>query len=276
MNILEIGIVDARNIIKTIKEIYKYDFTDYALTSFKRRLEKIIETYNLKYADILIHRLKEDPDFFDKFLYGTSVETTEIFRDPSLWRLLRNEFFPRLLRNSNKFKIWIPASSSGEELYSMLILLKESNFLEKVQIIVSCFSNQNIEAIKSGLFNPKKIEVGIENYQRFNGKFELSDLYTIKNNIAYWDASLLNNVILEKQNIFFDNAPAKINLILFRNQIIYYNQTLQDKIVKVMHKSLVTGGYLIIGVKESLGNYIRDKYFVLENESENIYKKRSA
>ena len=113
----EIGIVDTRNIIKLIQEKYACDFSDYALTSFKRRLENILLVRNLKHPEILMSKIKEDRNFYDKFLDEIAVPSSEMFRDPSLWRLLRDETIPKLYQETPNFKIWLPGVVSGDEVH---------------------------------------------------------------------------------------------------------------------------------------------------------------
>lgn len=268
----EIGIVDYRAIIKAIKDTYDYDFNDYALTSLKRRIERLLVLHGIKSPELLIDRVREDKNYFQLFLREVAVEATEMFRDPSLWRYLRDFLLPQLVNVNYIPKIWLPSNVSGDELFSLLILLKELNYNEKFEIYASYTNEHSIEQIKKGLLKNSKIEVSRENYERFQGTGKLTDYYTLRNDNAIRDTSLLKNVHFVKQNINFDNPPQDVKLILFRNQLIYYNQTLHDKIIKLFFECTLTGGYLIIGAKEQVGS-MGLKYFKLINEAESVYKK---
>jgi chemotaxis protein methyltransferase CheR len=271
----ELGIVDIREIIKNILSKYGYDFSDYALTSFKHRLEKIIIKNNLSSIESLLKKLKNNKDFFDIFLHEISVPSTEMFRDPSLWRWLRDELFKGINdKNLNRFKIWFPNSVSGGELYSLAILLKEMNILDKVQIISSSISDKSIEYIKEGRCELKKIEVSAENYVRFKGDRDFSDYYRLDRYYAFIDTSLINDVEFQKQNINFDNSPMNTKLILFRNSLIYFNPSLQEKILQIMHDSLSASGYLILGIKEKIKNMNSSNKFEPINELEGVYKRK--
>jgi chemotaxis protein methyltransferase CheR len=271
----ELGIVDIREIIKNILSKYGYDFSDYALTSFKHRLEKIIIKNNLSSIESLLKKLKNNKDFFDIFLHEISVPSTEMFRDPSLWRWLRDELFKGINdKNLNRFKIWFPNSVSGGELYSLAILLKEMNILDKVQIISSSISDKSIEYIKEGRCELKKIEVSAENYVRFKGDRDFSDYYRLDRYYAFTDTSLINDVEFQKQNINFDNSPMNTKLILFRNSLIYFNPSLQEKILQIMHDSLSASGYLILGIKEKIKNMNSSNKFEPINELEGVYKRK--
>ena len=268
----EIGILDFRNIIKVIKETYDYDFSDYALISLKRRFELVIQLHNIKDTDSLITKLHEDKSFFQSFLQEIAIESTEMFRDPSLWRYLRDELLPIMIKEVSKPKIWIPLCVSGDELFTLVILLKEQGWLNLVEIVTSCMNDLIIDHIKSGLFRNYKIEVSEDNYGRYQGKAKLSNYYRISNDQAIRDSSLIKNVNFVKQNINFDNSPRDIKLILCRNQLIYFTQNLHDKTLKIFSDSLIAGGYLILGVKEQTG-HMGASYFRLVNEAESVYRK---
>ncbi|MFP4525576.1 MAG: CheR family methyltransferase [Bacteroidales bacterium] len=270
----EIGIVDTRNIIKTLKEQFDYNFKNYALTFFKRRLEYIISKYNLKDADNFIRRITNDKDFFEIFLKEICIETTEMFRDPSLWRYLKDDFFPKTLSNVQKYKIWFPEVNSGEDLYSLLILLKELNFLDKVQIIVSSLSQIHLNKIKDGYFDYNKLEANEANFSRVFREKELKSYYTVKNEHAYIDISLLNNIQYTKQNAIFEEYPKGIKLIICRNQMLYYNQILEERLLKTFNTCLIPGGHLVVGMNEKIDYWNSDKDYILVDKNENIYKKK--
>lgn len=271
----ELGIVDIREIIRAIKSNYDYDFGNFALTSFKQRLERLMIRNNLSNADSLIKKLRDEPDFFDIFLYEISVPSTEMFRDPSLWRWLREDLLPSSVEKSiGKFKIWFPNCVSGGELFSLMILLSELGLTDKVSVVASAFSNRSIEIIREGHYDLKKIEVSTENYIRANGSAAFTDYYKLDRYYAFRDTSLIGNIEFNKLNIFLDNAPANVKLILFRNNLIYYNPTLQDRILSVLNDSLSASGILIIGIKEKISGFASGKDFDIVNEAESVYKKR--
>jgi chemotaxis protein methyltransferase CheR len=271
----ELGIVDIREIIRAVKSDYDYDFTNYALTSFKQRLERVMALFNAGSTEILIGKLRNDGGFFDAFLHEMAVPATEMFRDPSLWRWLREEYFPAAMdKIIGKFKIWLPACVSGAELFSLAILLSESGLLDKVHIIVSCLSDKSIENIKKGSYDLKKIEVSEENYKRFNVARELSTYYKADGNNVFRDTSLIENVEYKKLNINFDNAPQNIRLILFRNSMIYYNPTQQERILRVMFDSLSASGHMVIGIREKIPGMTAGRDFEAVNETESVYRKR--
>ena len=274
MNSAELGIVDTRNVIRLVNEMYQYDFSDHALTSFKRGLERILTNLNLKYADALLARLREDPSFIDSFLHSILVEPTEMFRDPSLWRLIRDEYLPKIASEANPVKVWFPYISSPEELLTLSIVLKECGLQERFTFMVSCLSNQSIEFIRRGTIRLSKFEVSEDNYTRYHGKGKLSDYCHVSERFVTFDAALLEGINYATQNLNFDNITRGSDLIFFRNQLLYFNQTLQDKVINAMTDSLAFGGYLVLGTREKIQFPDNRKILRTVNEDENIYQKR--
>ncbi|MEA2107404.1 MAG: CheR family methyltransferase [Bacteroidota bacterium] len=274
MNKFELGIVDTRNIIKILQDVYNYDFKNYALTFFKRRVENFIRINNLKNAEFFIQRIEQDQETFESFLEFMAVDITEMFRNPSMWRLLKEELLVNIIPGATYFKIWFPEVSSGEELYSMAILLNKLNLTQNVQFYASSISELNIEKIKAGFFDPRKVEVNNANYKRIFSEGELSDFYTQEDEKAFWDTSLIENTKFIKQNIIFDDYPKGIKLIIFRNQMIFYNQILQERFLKIMHNCLVPGGHLIIGNNEKIDYWNSEKDYITVSKSESVYKKK--
>jgi chemotaxis protein methyltransferase CheR len=268
----EIGIVDTRNIINTIAEKYGYDFSDYALISFKRRIERILEQFNLKYPDLLVNKLMSNRSFFDHFLDLLAVPSTEMFRDPSVWRILRDELIPTIISEGTGFKIWLPNSVSGDELFSLAIVLSEMGLLKKVQIIVSSMSNKSIDTIKSGYFANGKIDISTDNYIRANGEYELTKYMVSKDGMLFRDISLIENVDFFQQNAYLEPVPQGVKLIMFRNKMIYFNQTLQGRVFKTLYNAMSPNGYLVIGTKESINNYYGNNEFIQISKTESIYK----
>jgi chemotaxis protein methyltransferase CheR len=271
----ELGIVDIREIIRVIKSVSNYDFSNHALTSFKQRLERIMRLYVIGSPDGLIGKLQEDPGFFDTFLHEISVPSTEMFRDPSLWRWLREVYFPdNLDKNAGKFRIWIPVCVSGSELFSLAILLQESGIADKVQITASVLSEKSLALVKSGYYDLKKLEVSQENYKRFNGAKDLSSYCKPEKDYVVRNTSLIENVEFNKLNINFDNSPQNVKLILFRNNMIYFNPTLQDIILQTLHRSLSVSGHLILGIRERISGVSSGRDFKFVNETESVYRKK--
>lgn len=273
---VELGIVDIREIIRLIKSLYGFDFSNYSLTSFKYRLENVIAKNNLTSPESLFRKLSDQPEFFDKFLHQISVPSSEMFRDPSVWRYLREVFFPSLdEKHLLNFKIWIPYCVSGGELYTLAIMLHEIKLLERVKIFATSFNEESIELIKTGEYPYKKIEISGENYRRFQGESDFTEYYKEEKYRVRRDSSLIKNVEFIKDDINFNSAPKNIKLILLRNVMIYFNPSFQENLLNKLHEHLSGYGNLIIGLKENIKiNQNVAHLFEAVEPNEGVYKKR--
>ncbi len=267
----EIDIADLKKITEVVKSKYGYDFTNYAMSSFKRRISRILEMNNMS-MEVLMKRLY-DPGFLDDFLNEITVNVTEMFRDPSFWRVLRDDVIPGILLNHQTIRIWHAGCSSGEEVFSMAIMLREMNLLDKVNIIATDLDTNILEKAKKGEYNLKNMELNEKNYIRYQGTSSLKDYFKESNGKAVLDKSLVENVSFRKHDLVKGDVFNKFDLVLCRNVMIYFNQTLQNEVLKNFHESLFKYGYLAIGSKESLiWCEIANKFIIVNNE-EKIYKK---
>lgn len=272
----ELGIVDIRELIRIIKKVHNLDFSNFALTSFKYSLEKVIAKNGLVNTENLFRKLTEDESFFDTFLFDLFVPSTEMFRDPSLWRWFREDYFPNLSdRQLDNYKIWIPQCVSGAELYSMCILLKELNLTNRVKVFASVYSKKSIEYMKSGAYPVKKLEVSIENFKRVKTDTDFANYYSMVNNEVKRDSSLIDSVEFIEDDIYFSKAPQNVKLILFRNVMCYYNPTFQKTILQKMNRILSASGNLVVGIKEEINTSgSNGMSFELINNNESIYRRK--
>ncbi len=267
----EIDIADLKKITEVVKSKYKYDFTNYAMSSFKRRVSRILEMNSMT-IESLMRKLNE-PSFLDDFLNEITVNVTEMFRDPSFWRVLRDDIIPGILLNHQKIRIWHAGCSSGEEVFSMAIMLKEMDLLDNATLIATDLDTSILERARKGEYNLKNMELNEKNYIRYQGVSNLKDYYKEVNGKAVMDRSLVENVSFRKHDLVNGEVFNKFDLVLCRNVMIYFNQTLQNEVLKKFHESLFKYGYLAIGSKESLiWCDIANKFIVVNNE-EKIYKK---
>ena len=270
-NINNIGIIEYRNVIKAIKENYGIDFSHRAFTAFVRSIERAMELNNIRTIDDLINTLNTNKNFIHRFIADISIDETEMFRDPNLWIELRENIIPRFIKKRSH--IWMPEVTSGEELVSLAIVLKELNLLEHVKITVTCFGRNQVDVIKEAAFPMKKMEICNANFSRYKSRLKLTDFYTEKNNKAYFDKELLRTINIKQFEFVTDATPQNIDLVLYRNKMIYYNKRMQHSILSKIEDSLKTGGIFICGVKENLESSNSEKDYVIINENESIYKK---
>ena len=272
----DIEITSLKEFIRIVKDQYHYDFSNYATSSLKRRLVRIMNMFQYKDFNDLLSKITKEPEFFKQILTEITVNVTELFRDPSMWRELRDKIFPSIFTVNNEIKIWHAGCSSGEEVYSICILLSELGLLDKVKILATDIDFLIIEKAKSGRFLMKTIEdVGDKNYIRYEGKRKMSDYYTIDGAYVQMDKKLLRNVIFKEHDLVKSGSPGKFDMIFCRNVMIYFNQVLQNDVLKMFHESLFSYGYLTIGSKESIIWCDVVNKFITVSREEKIFKKIS-
>ncbi|MDX2196076.1 MAG: protein-glutamate O-methyltransferase CheR [Cytophagales bacterium] len=270
----DIEINELRALCHAITEKYSYDFGNYAISSFKRRIIRFLELYKINNMVTLTEKVKNDSNFFKLFLNEITVNVTEMFRDPSMWRDLREKVLPNLFSTHETIKIWHAGCSSGEEVYSMCILLHENGWLDKTKIWATDIDDSILAKAKDAKFSMKNmLEVNEKNYIRYVGKSKISDYYKEVNGMAVMDTKLTRNVTFRIHDLVRSGLFNKFDLILCRNVLIYFNQQLQNEVFKLFHESLFNYGYFIIGSKETLiWSDIASKFITVNNE-EKVYKK---
>lgn len=270
---VEVEIADLRKITEVVKNRYGYDFSDYAKSSFRRRIQRIIEVLQFSSAKEIITKLENDPSFIDIFLAEVTVNVTEMFRDPSFWREARDQIIPNLFLNHATVNIWHAGCSSGEEVMSMCIMLKEMDILQKANIIATDIDKPILEKAKRGRVPIKNMVLNEKNYIRFQGQKTLSHYYEEKDGMAIMDPTLFSGVSFRNFDLVKGDVFNKFDLILCRNVMIYFNQNLQNRVLRKLHESLFKYSYLAIGSKESLiWCEIANKFIIVNNE-EKVYKK---
>lgn len=271
----DIEINDLRLFIDRVKNLYGYDFGDYALSSFKRRLLRILELNKINNLATLTKRIETDQAFFKYVLSEITVNVTEMFRDPSFWRELRDKVFPNIFLNQQHINIWHAGCSSGEEVFSMVILLSEMGMLDRANIMASDIDIEILKKATSARIPLKNMEVNEKNYIRFAGTQKLEHYFTYKEGYAELNKDLLRKVTFREQSLVNGKMPQEIkfDLVLCRNVMIYFNQNLQNRVLNLIHSSLHRFGYLAIGSKESMIWCESANKFLVVNNEEKVFKK---
>lgn len=255
---------DVSLLIYSIKSCSDYDFTDYSDKSFKRRIEKILVDYKLD-MNQLVQKLRKDQQFLEQVVKDITVNTTELFRDPPTWHAIRYRILPRL-KDNNVINIWHAGCSTGQEVYSMMILLYEMGLFDKAKIYATDINTDVIDTAKKGLY---KYRFNIGYLDSFD-KVMKENPYNYEENkdvpyAKYMDIDKAQDTIRMKQflrdkpvyrkhdlvkgdNIFY----TKFDIIFCRNVLIYFNNELQNKVFELYYKSLFDGGHLILGIHESM------------------------
>ena len=260
--------------LESIRFAYGYDFTEYAQASVARRVDHYIKVN--KVADI-VHLQKillGNEDTFAHFVQEFTVNVTEMFRDPSFYKSLQEKVTKRLATYPF-IKIWIAGCSTGEEVYSIAILLKEAGLLDRSVIYATDINQKALHAAKKGIFHLDLMKKYTANYQKAGGKNSFSDYYIAKYDSALLDKSLRDNIVFAPHNLAADTSFNEFQLILCRNVLIYFNQKLQNRAISLFYESLCPFGILALGSKESLLFSDKMKHFKDVDRKEKIFIKDS-
>lgn len=273
---IELGISGVRKLVESVMTSQGFDLGCYSMTSLKRRVVNFMQKEDMSNLDNLISRLTTDKGYFQYFLSQITVEVTEFFRDPALWRYFRDEIIPVLYRTNSEVNYWLPGCSSADEVYTLAIVLSEAGVYNRSRIIASDINTHIIEKAKLARFPNSKLEISEANFKRYNEKGDFSQ-YIIQEKSGFTIApGLLKQISFEVFNYQQEEKIKGIHLIVCRNNFIYFSSQFQDKILSIFHQSLSLNGLLIIGSKESIDNCKDFGKFAVMNESEKVYKKTGA
>ena len=247
-------------VLEAINRRYGYDFRNYARSSLKRRLTYRMSQSGLRGISDLLPRLLHDETFFECFLCDMSVTVTEMFRDPFVFRAIRQRIVP-ILKTYPFVKIWHAGCATGEEVYSMAILLQEEGFLDRAQIYATDYNNVSLHHAREGIYPLRDMTKFTTNYREAGGSGSFFNYYHAKYDSAKMCDSLRHNVTFAHHNLVVDGAFGEMNLILCRNVLIYFNRDLQNRVLRLLHDSLCHRGFLCLGTKETLGfSDIHDRF----------------
>jgi chemotaxis protein methyltransferase CheR len=243
--------IEIKLLIEAIFLKYSYDFRNYSGASVKRRILHALKQLKCESISQLQERVLRNPDEFMELLQYITIPTTEMFRDPDYFLALRQEVVP-FLKTYPSLKIWIAGCSTGEELYSMAILLKEEGLLERSIIYATDINPVSLEKARKGIFSLDRVRSYTNNYQQAGGKAAFSDYYTAAYESALFDRSLCENISFADHSLATDSVFSETHLISCRNVMIYFNHELQERALGLFHESLCRRGFLGLGSKESL------------------------
>nr|WP_294946515.1 protein-glutamate O-methyltransferase CheR [uncultured Mucilaginibacter sp.] len=258
-------------LIDLVKKIHGFDFSDYTKASFKRRLARIMMLKKLSFYD-LKHTLVNDPAFFQEFLEEITVNVTEMFRDPAFYKALNSQVIPYLSTYQHT-KIWCAGCSSGEEVYSLAILLKEAGLSAKSFIYGTDINTEVLKEARKGIYSLRKIKSYAENYLFTGLPGSITDHFTIMYDAAAIHSELKQNTLFSVHNLISDTIFNEFQMISCRNVFIYFETKLQEQILNLFYKSLCPLGYLCLGNKETIRSDSFRKKFKVINQKENIYQK---
>jgi len=258
-------------LIDLIKKFHGFDFSCYSKASLKRRVIRIMQNKKQTFYD-LKHTLVNNQHFFQEFLDEITVNVTEMFRDPSFYKAINNQVIP-YLSTYQHIKLWSAGCSSGEEVYSLAILMNETGLRKKSFIYGTDINTEMLKEARKGIFSLKKIKSYAENYQYSGLKGSLTDHFTIMYDAATIHSELKHNTLFSVHNLVSDAIFNEFQLISCRNVFIYFESELQEKILELFYNSLAPLGFLCMGSKETIRSDKFKKKFKVINSKENIYQK---
>lgn len=273
IELLEIENLEIKLLIEAIYLRYGYDFKNYTKSHLKRRILRRVKLDDLKNITQLTGKMLYDREVLKQILLDLSINVTEMFRFPKFFKDLRENVMP-LLKTYPSINIWHAGCSTGEEIISMAILLKEEGLLNRANIYATDINGNVIDIAKEGIYTIEDVKKWTRNYQEAGGKSSFSDYYVAKYDHAIFDQDLLKNVTFLEHNLVIDKTFIDANLIICRNVLIYFNKKLQNQVLELFEDSLIPGGVIGIGSKESLKFTSVNEKFENINSSTKIYKKK--
>ena len=238
-------------LIEAVYLQYNYDFRDYTGASQKRRVLHALREMGCDSISALQARVMHDPAAFSQLLQYLTIPVTEMFRDPSFYAALREHVLP-VLKTYPSLKVWVAGCSTGQEVYSMAIMLREEGLLDRSILYATDINPQSLETARRGVFPLDQMQLYTENYQAAGGKRAFSDYYTAAYGGALFDKTLVENVTFADHSLSTDSVFSETHLISCRNVMIYFNKRLQNRVFGLFHESLCHRGFLALGSKESI------------------------
>lgn len=261
------------SLLNAVYKKYGYDFRQYSRAHIKRRIinrQTLEGIYSIKKLEEIV---VNDDVFASKLLQDLSITVTEMFRDPDFYNSLRKKVIP-VLRTYPFIKIWHAGCATGQEAYSMGILLQEEGLYDRTTIYATDFNQEALDHAKAGIYSNKLMKEYTNNYQLAGGKESFADYYTSSYEMVIMNKSLKKNIVWANHNLVTDSVFAEVNLILCRNVLIYFDKNLQKHVHSLFFHSLIKGGILCLGSKESLKfGHFEEAYLEIDKKQK-IFKKR--
>jgi len=237
--------------VRALKLRHGYDFTQYAPASLRRRVLQLAHAQQADTVSALTTRLLHEAGFLPVVLEGLSVPVSEMFRDPDVFKTLREQVFP-VLASYPQINIWQAGCAHGQEVYSLAILLEEAGLYERTQIYATDFNESALKHAQEGICPAKEAQLWSRNYLAAGGSHTLADYYSARYELLKLDQRLRRNVTFANHNLVTDEVFCEAHLVLCRNVLIYFSDTMQARTLALFRDSLVRGGFLCLGTRESL------------------------
>jgi chemotaxis protein methyltransferase CheR len=269
---LELERIEIELLLEGIYRRYGFDFRDYAPASLRRRVRRRMDGEQVKTVSALQNLLLHDPAVMERLLLDLSVNVTAMFRDPTFYLRFREKVVPTL-RTYPFSRVWVAGCSTGEEVYSLAILLAEEGLADRVRIYATDINQAVLETAKLGVFPLDKMQEYTQNYIRAGGTRSFSEYYVARYDGARFSRSLADGVVFAQHNLVSDAAFNEFNTIVCRNVMIYFAQPLQEHVHRLFYESLATFGVLALGQKETIRFSPHELAFEELDADERLYKK---
>ena len=267
--------IELRMLVEAVYLKYNYDFRDYTGASQKRRVLAALKAMGCATVSELQARVMHDPAAFAQLLQFLTIPVTEMFRDPEYYLAVRRQVVP-ILKTYASLNVWVAGCSTGEEVYSLAILLQEEGLLDRTQIYATDINPDSLEAARRGVMPLERMRLYTENYQKSGGTWAFSDYYTAAYGGALFERSLVENVTFADHSLATDSVFAETHFISCRNVMIYFNRRLQNRVLGLFHESLCHRGFLGLGSKESIEFSNHAQRFEPMARRERLYRKVGA
>lgn len=265
--------IEIRLLLEALYQRFHYDFRDYAQASIRRRLRQARDQMGFANFSALQEHLLHDESMLPRLLGYLTVQVSEMFRDPSFFRTIREKVVPHL-RTYPSLKLWVAGCSAGEELYSYVILFREEGLEDRTLFYATDISEDALAAASRGIYSLDRIRTFTENHRASGGKSSLSDYYTSAYGNAVFDKSLRDRVVFSDHSLVTDAVFGEMQLVSCRNVMIYFNRELQDRAIGLFNDSLMRNGFLGLGSKENLRFSRHADAFTDFVREEKIYQRR--
>lgn len=260
-------------LLEAIYKKYGYDFRAYSKASIRRRIKQRLVAENLEKISELQLQILYHRDKFSRLLNDLTINVTEMFRDPDFYRAFREKVIP-VLHSYPSIKIWHAGCSTGQEIYSMAILLQEEGLYAKTQIYATDIDKNVLAKAKKGIFSAEELSLYERNYLESGGKEDFSKYYTLRYDNILMNQALKKNVVFADHDLATDQVFGEMQVIICRNVIIYFDRNLQDRVFKLFYESLDLGGFLCLGSKESVRFSSSAAKFSTVDEKYRIYRRQ--
>jgi len=268
----ELEEIEIRLLLEGIRLCYGYDFREYALSPLRRGLVTAMSRENVKTISEYQDRILHDPACMRRFLGLVGVNVTTMFRDPDLIRCLREEVVP-LLRTYPSCRIWVAGCATGEEVYSLAVLLDEEGLLGRSSIYATDLNEEMLEIARVGLYPVERVRRYEESYQLAGCRGSLADHYSINGRSVMFNRDLLGSITWSRHSLVTDGSFNDFHLIICANVLIYFRESLQERAHRLFYDSLIRGGFLALGKRESL-LYCPDRdHYEQVRDGVNLYRK---